>query len=584
MHTTIPAHSPLRSLASTSRTLLALAAIAGLAPAPAPAQQGSNTGVVPATQQEGPLFGAGRTRLPLLDVSSDMLGAAPRPTPEVAGKFSQYIEQAVDPEATLDLVQGRSRLLKLRRVPIRVETPNERLLSVIILSEREISVYGKEVGTTTLNITFTDISDPSKTTVLSYLVRVLPDPEERVRLERIYKALEKEVNDGFPNSFVELSLVGDKLVVRGQARDAREADQIMKILISNAPLNELVKIPTSGMQPLAAEMAADPGGASLPGATNYQIAGHPNIINLLRIPGESQVELQVTIAEVNRAAGRAIGMNFQFESGESGDGTLRFANLTGNLLNGGNIPVSFVSQTDKYQFAVRALRNLQLARAMAEPKLVTINGQKASFRAGGEFPIPVLGSNSGSVLQGTEFKDFGVTLNFTPYITDRDRIRLDIQAKVSDRVSSAGGGSSVPGVDSRNFSTTVELQEGQTLAVAGLTQTTFGSSSDRIPLLGDLPFIGQFFGSTTTASAETELVILVRPEIIAPLDSTELPPLPGSDMFEPDDLEFYILNRLESRTSDDYRSAARTNFDRIARYRRMDKVYIAGPAGQSTPR
>jgi pilus assembly protein CpaC len=186
-------------------------------------------------------------------------------------------------------------------------------------------------------------------------------------------------------------------------------------------------------------------------------------------------------------------------------------------------------------------------------------------------------------LQGVNFIPYGVQLNFTPFITDRDRIRLVVAAQVSSRDLSTGqvnvAGSQVPSLIARSFQTTVELREGQTLAVAGLIQTNLGADSKRVPGIGDLPILSRLLGFDRITAGEQELVVLITPELVHPLEHKEVLPLPGSDLFEPNDLEFYLLGRLESRRPYDYRSPIRTDCGRILEYRRAENMYISGPSG-----
>ncbi len=175
-------------------------------------------------------------------------------------------------------------------------------------------------------------------------------------------------------------------------------------------------------------------------------------------------------------------------------------------------------------------------------------------------------------LQGVQFVPFGVQLQFLPIIQDRDVIRLQMRAEVSTRDEAigtnigagggggGGGGTAVPGINSRNFQSTVELRSGQTLAVAGLMQTNFGASSDRVPGSATYPWVGPLTGVNRTSAAEQELVILVTPELVAPIDACAAPGLPGNDVFEPTDVEFFLSNRLESRRSRDFRSSVRTDY------------------------
>ena len=129
--------------------------------------------------------------------------------------------------------------------------------------------------------------------------------------------------------------------------------------------------------------------------------------------------------------------------------------------------------------------------------------------------------------------------------------------------------------------TTVELRDGQTLAVAGLLQTSYGATALRVPFFGDLPIVGRLFAQDVSSSSEQELVILVTPVLVHPYEPHQVPPLPGSDVFEPGDLEFYLLGRLESRRSYDYRTGVRTDIFRMARYRHCDDIFINGPHGYS---
>jgi pilus assembly protein CpaC len=235
------------------------------------------------------------------------------------------------------------------------------------------------------------------------------------------------------------------------------------------------------------------------------------------------------------------------------------------------------------RLAISALRDLNYARSLAEPNIVALNGQTANFQAGGKFPVPVVTGYTAAGLQSVSFVPFGVQLSFTPYITDRDCIRLAISAEVSTRDLSAGtsliSGSAVPSLITRNFQTTVTLRDGQTLAVAGLIQNNLGADSTRVPLFGDLPVIGWLASFNRITAGEQELVVLITPELVHPMEHKEVPPLPGSDLFEPNDLEFYLLGRIESHRPYDYRSPVRTDLQRMLEYRRYENMYISGPHG-----
>jgi len=572
-------------------------------------------------------FTPDQVRLLSLSETQTGLGMTPKPSSATLKKFSQYVERVIDPENTLDVIIGRPRVIVLKQIPVRTQLEEEQIARVIQLFEnRQLSITGLRIGTTILNLWFGDPNNPEGQTVLSYLLRVLPDPEAKQRLERVYDALGKEINRLFPNSVVRLTLAGDKVVITGQAKDVIEASQIIQIVSANAPgqaqgqgqgplagqgrqaggiplpltQNSLAGVnPFSGGLNVLSETLPGLAGYGLPALENYQIAASQNVINLLRVPGEQQVMLKVTVAEVDRAASRTIGMDFAIEYLNHGHASTVFSsNLSGQPLpNGGSANTSggtgttggsnIMASIAHGQFLpeITALRSLNFARTLAEPNLVTTNGQPASFLAGGEFPVPVT-SGFATNIQGVQFVPFGVQLRFTPYVTDKDRIRLIVNSNVTTRNLSSGatiGGASVSGLNSRNFQTTVELRDGQTIAVAGLIQNSYGATATRVPFFGDLPIIGRFAALDGSSSNEQELIILITPMLVHPYDPHEVPPLPGSDVFEPGDLEFYLLGRLESLRPYDYRAGVRTDIHRMLRYRLCDDVFINGPHGHSPP-
>ncbi|MBS0207422.1 MAG: pilus assembly protein N-terminal domain-containing protein [Planctomycetes bacterium] len=567
-------------------------------PAPAGANESPPTAINNADE-----FGPGAVRMPLMGNPAGF-GNTPQPTPQVAQQFNQFVERTIDPENTFDLVIHRPRLLKLKQAPVRIQVADERVVNYLLITDREFSITGSTVGSTVLNLWFDQPGAPGGQKVLSYLVRVLPDPEAKLRLEAVYKALEDEINRNFPNSSVQLSLVGDKVVVRGEAKDIVEASQILQVVGANTrggnqqsqgvrpagglQANQLGDVPLTqaGYFGSATSIPEAQAISSENAVFNQVLTSAANIINLLRVPGEQQVMLRVTVAEVNRTAARSIGMNISaYSPNPSANAAPLFPYVFQSVAGGigtGNLPA--LLDNGQISLAINALRTLSLARSLAEPNLVTTNGQRANFQAGGEFPVPAASLTFGAVGQGVSFVPFGVSVSFIPYITDRDRIRLVMMSRVSTRDASLGttvSGSSVPGLQSRTYTTTVELREGQTLAVAGLIQNNFGANSSRIPLFGDLPIIGQLAGSNSTSSAEQELMILVTPELVHPLEACQTPPVPGADVFEPGDVEFFLCNRLESRRNYDFRASVRTDWARLRRYERCEDQLIVGVQGRT---
>jgi pilus assembly protein CpaC len=316
--------------------------------------------------------------------------------------------------------------------------------------------------------------------------------------------------------------------------------------------------------------------------------------------------LKVRVAEMNRTALRQVGADFlasipQFKSvfGSSiagngytgGLGTGAFSASQG--LGLGPEATLFGSFSNgQFTTVLTALRKNNIVKVLAEPNLVAMNGYQAAFLAGGEFPVPTFsgvgaGSTSGGGTSGTQFKQYGVRLSFLPIILDNDTIRLSVNPEVSSVDFSVSttlvpGGSPVPGLQTRSAYTTVELKQGDTLAIAGLLQLTLEAQTQRIPGLGDLPYIGAFFSNTSSERIEKELVVTVTPYIVEAMAPGQVPAGPGDEVNEPNDLEFFFLNRIESRTGLDKRST--TTYDdplHLVRRQIVEKKYLIGPSGYS---
>ncbi len=523
------------------------------------------------------------------------LGSIPKPTEEQLKDYNALVETVIDPGHTLDVIVGRTRLIILKETPSQIQIADDSILGHNLLNPKQLTVIGRRVGTTVLTVWFPDPKDRNKDKIISYLVRVLPDPTIKQRLEAAYRALVVEIKKVFPDSYIKLELVGDKLAVSGEVKDVFEAVQILRILRANSPSQILQTHVTNLNLTVTPGDLLNPNG--LAGLDSYLTnAGGSEIINLLRIPGEQQVMLRVTVAEVNRTAARTIGVNFNIINKK---GTTVFGQQTGGITVTGNVltqnnnnqfgvtaNVPVILDNGQIPLAIEALKTLNYARSLAEPNLVTLNGQPANFQAGGSFPVPVLGGVSGgnNLVTGVQFVPYGVQLSFTPTITDRDRVRLQIQANVSTRDESAStnvGGSNVPGLTTRNFNTTVEMREGQSLAVGGLIQTNIAAGTNRVPFWGDIPILNIFSGLNNTQSGEQELVIMVTPELVHPLEKKEVPKMPGSDLWDPSDLEFFVYGRIENRRNRDYRAQVMDDIHRMIQYHQCEQTYIFGPVGHT---
>jgi len=292
------------------------------------------------------------------------------------------------------------------------------------------------------------------------------------------------------------------------------------------------------------------------------------------------------VAEVNRAASRELGINGFLAGTNFRDGFI--VNQLGgiNPINMGaaadalvtrnmpfltgedGVPISSATTLSlgfpraQMQLFLRAMADNSLLKILAEPNLVAISGETASFLAGGEFPIPVPQGNQQVTI---DWREFGVRLNFTPLVRGHQRIRLRVAPEVSELDFSTAvqiEGFVVPGLKSRSSETTVELGNGQTIAIAGLLSEELRGIASRIPGIGDVPILGALFRSVNFQHSLTELVILVTPEIVAPLDAHQKVRLPGEDLTDPSDVELYMLGLLEG--SDDSKTTDRLSSSRDA--------------------
>ncbi|MBI4508444.1 MAG: type II and III secretion system protein family protein [Deltaproteobacteria bacterium] len=301
----------------------------------------------------------------------------------------------------------------------------------------------------------------------------------------------------------------------------------------------------------------------------------PQVVNALKVMGDYQVQLEVSFAEVSRTGLRQLGMNFwhkgsdnNYVSGLLGPGTglqglapdvgggatSTLQNPTAKGLPVINTPLSSAfgvifanlgGSAFPFSAALSVLSSRGYARTLSEPTLVAMNGQEATFLAGGEFPIPIpqgLGQTS------VDFKKFGVQLRFVPTVI-QDTIQLKMATTVSDldfSVPLVLAGTRVPGLTERHSSTTVRLRDGQSFAIAGLLSDKVRSTVDKVPGLGDLPVLGALFRSTTYQREESELLVVVTARLVRP--QGEKPFLPGEDTTtDPSDLELFLIGTTESK-------------------------------------
>jgi pilus assembly protein CpaC len=480
------------------------------------------------------------------------------------------IAEILGPEASMDLELHRSKLIRTKAPVTRFSITQPEMLEVVQYTPTEFELIGLQAGETTLTLWFGE-------TALRYLVRVLPEtaPEEPSEVE--YGNLQRKINELFPNSMVQLIPLADKLIIRGQARDSEEAAQILSVVSGQAVNQAGGVVGAGGFVNVGTAARPTPGSRELP-------ARH--VISLLDVPGEQQIMLKVRVAELSRSALRQMGCELQV--------TTHDLNLQSLL--GASQVFSALLTTEEVSLALRALATNGYSRVLAEPNLVTLNGQSASFIAGGEFPVPTVVGVQGVSAVSTQFRGFGTQLTFTPTIIDKDRIRMSVAPSFST-LNQAISVDGIPGLNTRAVITTVDLREGQWLAIAGLLQDRQEGSNSRVPLVGDIPVVGMLFNRRTVSREETELVVLVSPELIHPMDAQETPlVLPGMEVTEPTDWAFFLGGATQGRANCDHRSTAwPTHQARVleakcqaareakgrADYQCSEKYYVYGPHGLS---
>jgi pilus assembly protein CpaC len=287
-----------------------------------------------------------------------------------------------------------------------------------------------------------------------------------------------------------------------------------------------------------------------------------NVTNMMSVGGTQQVALKVRVAEMSRNAAKDIGVSIGLlgsnqraqplvQTGESisvnpnpdvGEGETTFTNLLGAF---GSFATLF-SIADNYllDLQIDALEGKGFIRLLAEPTIVALSGSEADFLAGGEVPIPAI-DDEGNV--DVSFRPVGVNVVFRPTVLDDDLINLAVSAEVSavdPALSTTSGGIDITGFSVRRATTTIELRDGQSFAIAGLFEENFSNAIDQVPLLGDIPVLGSLFRSTQFQRNESELVIMVTANLVTPVESEEEIALPTDRIAIPNEFELFLLGNI----------------------------------------
>ena len=456
-------------------------------------------------------------------------------TGQVDAIHSPNIDQMVDSRYKLDVARRHSQLVITRRNVRRIHVTDSDIVNYVQFSPTELSIVGQQLGTTDLTLWFEGEAIPSR-----YEVTVVRDEniEEQRRID--FGRLERKLAIMFPNSNVYLTPVGVQVHVRGQAADAKTADQILQVVRTEV-INSYGRYGDIYNQTAYGGngTAAGPLGASgLAQQIGTQFGGLNDIVvNDLTVPGAYNVMLRVIIAEINRNGQRDanVDLSVAFNNGRHVINTA-LGGATGTTVGG-------ILENGQIQTFIRWLQTNGTVSLLSEPTLVTMSGHPASLLGGGEFAVPtIIGLGGG---QQTSFRGVGTSMVVTPTVIDRDLMRLQVQAEFSE-ISIGNAVNGIPGTTAKRVQTTVELREGQTLAIGGLMSRQMSSSVSRIPLLGAIPFLGtRLFHSRTSSEGDTELLVLVSPEIVNPMEPDEVPPLPNFYVTHPNNHDLWHYARTE---------------------------------------
>jgi pilus assembly protein CpaC len=406
------------------------------------------------------------------------------------------------PSERLEMTVHTSRILTMDQKIPQAQVNNPEVLELTPLSPNQIQVSAKTAGVTQINLWGEDQK------LFTIDVIVMGDARELAMVLR----------STFPNAALKITPVASSVLISGFVDQPEHIDRIIRI------------------------------------AEEY----YPKVVNNMTVGGVQQVLLHVKVMEVSRTKLRRLGFDFAKVTGSSvvASGIAGLLSTTVDTSTG-LAPAVAASPFNTFAFGIvngdnafygflDALRQDNLLKVTADPTLVTVSGRAASFISGGEIPVPVpqsLGTIS------IEWKQYGTQIDFVPIVLGNGRIRLEVRPRVSELDRTTGttiNGSVVPGILCRQADTGVEMQAGQTLAIAGLVQSYTESYNMGLPWISEVPYLGALFRKVEDKRNDVELLMLVTPELVQAMDASEVPPCgPGMQTTDPSDWELFMKGYLE---------------------------------------
>ncbi|WP_439124882.1 type II and III secretion system protein family protein [Marivita sp.] len=412
-------------------------------------------------------------------------------------------------ESTLNVPMNRAVVVESEVPFAELSIANPSIADISSLSDRTIYVLGKTPGTTTLTIL-----DGNGQLITNVDVMVAPDLSEfKERLRQI-----------LPDEKIEVRTANDGIVLSGTVSSTVRMQRALDLAKRYAP---------------------------------------ERVSNLMTVGGVQQVMLKVRFAEMQRSVSKSLQASLA-TGGSVLDGDLGLELGTGNAAplaqvdsvadklgagagSQGAILFGFNAGGLEVGILLEALEAKGVVRTLAEPNLTALSGQEATFLAGGEYPVPV-SQEDGAIT--VEFKPFGVELNFVPRVLDDNLINLELEAAVSSIDPSSGvdiGAIRIDGFSRRETTTTVELRDGESFAVAGLLQDDFRDLNSQVPWLGDIPVLGALFRSAEYEREQSELVIIITPHLVTPTRGEALA-LPTDRVRPPSEKDLFLFGRVASDT------------------------------------
>ncbi len=416
----------------------------------------------------------------------------------------------------IEVPLNKSQVVTLDRPISKALIGNEEIADILPLTSRSVYVLGKKMGTTSLTV-----YDSNNRVITVVDVAVGPD----------VVSLRRQLSELMPLERIGARISNNAVVLTGVLSNAPAADRAVQL------------------------------------ARTY--AGE-NVVNMMSVGASQQVMLEVRFSEINRQAAKQIGVKAFFgnDNGKFGGAVGSGASLTADpdtglpVLKLGEVVDSFGIFRKAFGFAglningyLDALERKGMVKTLAEPTLIALSGETASFLAGGEFPIPVVqnsgggggGGNGGGGNITVEFKPFGVSLAFTPTVLADGMINLAVAPEVSSIDPSASiqiNGLTIPGLQTRRANTVLELRDGESFVMAGLIRKDFQSTVRQVPLLGSIPIIGALFRSTGFNKGETELVMVVTPRLVNPMKAGDVQ-LPTDRAGDPSEADLFLFGRTD---------------------------------------